>query len=95
MDKRIIENIAKGKGKLIDSQDDVGGWDRYPAVRRPDDWDTDRDGIPNTWEKSHGLDPKDPADRNADKDGNGYTNLEEYLNSLVPDMIEVMRNHRG
>ena len=95
MDKRIIENIATGKGQLIDSQDDVGGWDRYPDERRPDDWDTDRDGIPTAWEKSHGLDPKDPADRNADKDGDGYTNLEEYINSLVPDMIEVMRKRRG
>ena len=94
VDERLIENIATGKGKIIDSQDDVGGWDSYPEVRRPDDWDTDRDGIPTAWENSHGLNPKDPADRNADKNSDGYTNLEEYLNSLVPNMIEVMSKRR-
>jgi hypothetical protein len=94
VDERIIENIITGKSKIIDSQDEVGGWDRYPIVHRPDDWDIDRDGIPNTWEKMHGLDPGDSADRNEDMDGDGYTNLEEYMNSLVPDMIEVMGRHR-
>ncbi len=64
----MIENIATGRGKLIDSQDQVGGWDRYPEVHRPDNWDTDRDGMPNVWEKTRGLDPADPADRNADTD---------------------------
>jgi len=89
VDERIIANIAAGKGKLIDSQDEVGGWDDYTAVRRPADWDMDRDGMPDTWEKMHGLDPANPADRNGDTDGDGYTNLEEYLNSLVPDALRV------
>ncbi|MBN2314266.1 MAG: hypothetical protein JXM79_10075 [Sedimentisphaerales bacterium] len=90
VDERVIENIVKGKGKLLDSQDEVGGWDRYPEVHRPEGWDRDRDGMPDAWEKMHGLDPEDPNDRNGDADGDGYTNLEEYLNGLVPDMIEVM-----
>jgi hypothetical protein len=46
--------------------------------------DTDQDGMPDTWEQAQGLSPTDPADRNGDLDGDGYTNLEEYLNSLVP-----------
>ncbi|MHC4703224.1 MAG: hypothetical protein ACYTFQ_21885, partial [Planctomycetota bacterium] len=91
VDKRMIENIATGRGNLVDSQDEVGGWDRYPEVHRPDDWDTDRDGMPNVWETTHGLDPADPADRNGDADKDEYTNLEEYMNSLVPNMIEVIR----
>ena len=90
VDERIIANIVSGKGKLIDSQDEVEGWDPYPEVRRPDDWDIDRDGIPGAWEKAHGLDPEDPADRNGDMDGDGYTNLEEYINSLVPNMTKVV-----
>jgi pectate lyase len=90
VDERIIKNIVTGKGKLIDSQDEVGVWDRYPEVHRPNDWDVDRDGIPGAWEKMHGLNPADSADRNRDTDGDGYTNLEEYLNSLVPNMLEVM-----
>jgi hypothetical protein len=90
VDERIIENIVKGRGQLLDSQDEVGGWDRYPDVHRPANWDIDRDGMPDAWEKKQGLDPRNPGDRNEDADGDGYTNLEEYMNSLVPDMIEVM-----
>jgi pectate lyase len=92
VDMRIIENIITGKGEVIDSQDQVGGWDSYPEAKRDADWDTDRDGMPNEWEETHGLDPRDPADRNGDQDGDGYTNLEEYVNSLVPNMIDVMRD---
>ena len=39
--------------------------------------------MPDDWERSHGLDPNDPNDRNGDRNGDGFTNLEEYLNSLV------------
>lgn len=46
--------------------------------------DTDRDGMPDTWESSNGLVANDPTDRNGDPDGDGWTNLEEYLDSLVP-----------
>ena len=38
------------------------------------------------FELEHGLDPHEPIDRNGDKLSNdGYTNLEVYLNGLVPD----------
>jgi hypothetical protein len=90
VDERIVENIVTGRGKLLDSQDEVGGWDRYPEVHRPEGWDRDRDGMPDAWEKIHGLDPEYPNDRNGDANGDGYTNLEEYLNGLVTNMIEVM-----
>jgi len=92
VDKRIIENIKNGVGRIIDSQKEVGGWDPYPEERRPVDWDTDRDGMPSAWENANGLDPQDSEDRNGDRDGDGYTNLEDYLNGLVPDMTELMRN---
>jgi hypothetical protein len=46
--------------------------------------DTDRDGMPNDWEHSHTIPPSNTSlDPHADADGDGYTNLEEYLNSLV------------
>lgn len=82
VDIRMIGNIRQRKGDIIDSQNDVGGWDNYPTKHRPDNWDTDRDGMPDTWETEHHLNPSSPADRNGDWDGDGYTNLEEYLNSL-------------
>ena len=96
-DQRVIEETRSGsaayKGSisglagLPDTQDDVGGWEEYPQVHRPDDWDTDLDGLPNEWETAHGLNPNSPADdfsdANADADGDGYTNLEEYLNEIA------------
>jgi len=68
---------------LPDSQEDVGGWENYPEVHRAVDWDTDHDGMPNDWEKRAGLSPTDSTDGNKDLNGDGYTNLEKYLNSLV------------
>jgi MYXO-CTERM domain-containing protein len=52
-------------------------------VTRPAAFDTDGDGIPNTWETAHGLDPNSASDGNGDRDGDGYTNVEEYLNELA------------
>jgi hypothetical protein len=41
--------------------------------------------MPDEWEKAHGLNPADAADGNQDMSGDGYTNLEKYLNSLVTE----------
>ena len=93
-DRRVIEEVRSGecrfKGSktglsgLPDSQRDVGGWEPYPETRRPDDWDVDRDGMPDEWETARGLDPR-RNDSNEDRNGDGYTNLEEYLGWLVGD----------
>lgn len=45
--------------------------------------DSDQDGMPDTWEEQAGLDPNDAADRNGDRNSDGWTNLEEYINSLT------------
>ena len=92
-DQRVIAEARSGTAKykgsvtglpgLPDSQEDVGGWEDYPEVRRPANWDTDNDGMPDEWEKANGLNANDPEDRNGDLNGDGYTNLEKYLNSLV------------
>ena len=83
VDERFIQTIIDNTGKMIDSQSEVGGWDFYEEIQRPADWDTDNDGMPNEWEKQNGLDPKNPEDGKTDNDKDGYTNLEEYLNSLI------------
>lgn len=44
--------------------------------------DTDRDGMPNFWEIANGANPN-VADHNGDVNGNGYRNIEDYVNSLV------------
>lgn len=46
--------------------------------------DTDGDGMPDTWELAHGLNPNDPSDANRDDDGDGFTNLQEYLAGTDP-----------
>jgi len=76
---------------IIDTQSDdksaLGSpnfpWPDYKTYNVP--VDSDRDGIPDDWEKAHGLNPNDPSDANKDLNGDGYTNLEKYLNSLVGD----------
>ncbi len=80
-DERIIAEVRNGTGAIIDSQWEVGGWPVYRSKRPPAD--TDRDGMPDAWEKAHGLNPDDPSDATADRDGDGYTNLEEYINELA------------
>ncbi len=49
---------------------------------RPANWDTDGDGMPDTWEIEHGLNPS-ADDHNGDFDNDGYLNLEEYLNDVA------------
>ena len=44
----------------------------------------DNDGMPDTYETTHGFNPLDPADANADADNDGFTNLEEYQNNTDP-----------
>jgi hypothetical protein len=68
---------------LPDTQADVGGWEDYPEIRQPQDWDTDGDGLPNDWEVRKGLDPENAGDGATDPDGDGYTNLERYLGELA------------
>lgn len=59
----------------------VGGYPEYTGKPRKD---TDLDGMPDEWEKKYGLNPKDPSDSNADINGDGYTNIEKYINGIDP-----------
>ena len=92
VDTRIINEIRTGSAKfgetyrgggkgLIDSQKAVGGWPELRSLPAP--VDSDHDGMPDDWEKEHHLNPNDPSD-GAVLTKDGYTNLENYLNSLVP-----------
>jgi len=86
VDMRIIESVRTGKpafgNGIIDIPQDVGGWPEYQSAPAPDDGD--RDGMPDAWEKKHGLNLSDLSDGATDKDGDGYTNVEEWLNGTDP-----------
>lgn len=80
-DQRIISEVKKGTGNVPDSQDEVGGWpslNSFPALA-----DRDKDGMADEWETANGLNPNDAEDRNEDRNSDGFTNLEEYVNSLT------------
>ncbi len=53
------------------------------------DDDDDDDGMPDWWERANGLDPLDPADAGEDADGDGRTNLEEYLAGTDPNASDA------
>jgi hypothetical protein len=82
VDIRIMNDVKSGTGKIIDDEQQVGGWPELKSTAPPED--SDKDGMPDDWEKQHGLDPTSPADGNADANADGYTNLEEYLNNIKP-----------
>ncbi len=77
VDKRILDGVKTRTGKVINTQDDVGGWPALPSGEPAKD--SDGDGMPNAWEKAHGLDPRKADGASAAKDGLGWTNLELYL----------------
>jgi pectate lyase len=81
IDTRIVGDVQNGTGGIIDSPADVGGWVTMWQGTPPSD--QDHDGMPDDWETAHGLDPRNAADSAKDRNGDGYTNLEEYLNSLA------------
>ena len=56
----------------------------YPVYKGTPYADADNDGMPDKWETAHGLNPKSAADATQDRDKDGYANIEEYLNSVVP-----------
>jgi hypothetical protein len=58
----------------------VGG---YPEYKGTPYKDSDNDGMPDDWEIKHGLNPKNAADASQDKNKDGYTNIEDFLNSVV------------
>jgi len=84
IDERIIREVRTGRTTygdgIIDRVDQTEGWPDLKSTPAPED--ADYDGMPDEWEKQYGLDPGNPTDGNEDRDDDGFTNLEEYLNSL-------------
>lgn len=69
------------KSGIITDIKQVGG---YPEYKGKPYKDSDNDGIPDAWEIKYGLNPHDPSDANGDLSGDGYTNIEKYINGIDP-----------
>jgi hypothetical protein len=83
-----VGRYTKKKG-LPDCESDAGGYQSLDIVEasRPAGWDTDGDGIPDWFEELTGTNAS-AANNNDDRDGDQYTDLEEYLNWVaVPNFV--------
>lgn len=76
--RRIIRDVPEG----------TGSWGRHEPADlmeglnpKPPPKDSDGDGMPDEWEKRHGLDPG--RDDHNSRMKSGYTAVEEYLNELA------------
>lgn len=64
---------------IITDPRQMGGYPEYKGEKYVD---TDNDGMPDAWEKANGLNPNDASDANGDCTGDGYTNIEKYINAI-------------
>jgi parallel beta-helix repeat protein len=76
----ITPDVNSFYGLIVDCTKNAGGYPVLNSIAPP--VDTDHDGMPDYWELALCLNPLNPADRNNDRDDDGYTNVEEYLNWL-------------
>ena len=91
---RRLPNDSYRQGIITDPRQ-MGGYPEYRAWKPYKD--SDLDGMPDNWETAHGLNPHDPADANGDMNGDGYTNIEKYINGIDPrgntDWHDLSNNH--
>ncbi len=90
--------VTKKPGQLDFINDPEGEQNEaYPSFpelsseNRPENYDTDGDGMPDEWETANGLNPNDANDANTftvDTEKGWYTNVEVYMNSIVEDIIK-------
>ena len=92
--KRRLPADSYKQGIITDPQQ-VGGLPTYKSVVGP--VDSDKDGMPDKWEEKYGLNPNDASDANGDLSGDGYTNIEKYINGIDPtvkvDWTNLDNNH--
>lgn len=75
---------------ILDYVRDQGPYE-LASTSRPENWDTDQDGMSDEWETANGLNPNDASDASLfTLDGKQwYSNLEVYLNSIVEPIMKA------
>lgn len=85
-DVRVVGEVRSGEttygNGIISSQKDVGGWPELRSTDPPED--ADADGMPDAWERPFTAEDDLSLEGAQDADGDGYTNVEEYLNGTNP-----------
>ena len=83
IDSRIVETVTARTGRIINSQEEVGGYITVRDSRAPPDHDND--GIPDVVERELGSNPLafDSNDRSTRSDP---THIERYLNRMVESL---------
>lgn len=83
VDRRLVDELLSFglAGRFIADETEVGGLPPQFTGLVPKD--TDGDGMPDDWERRHGLNPDDPGDGPAIDTKTGYSHLELYLNQLA------------
>ena len=91
--KRRLPIDSYKKGIITDIRQ-VGGLPEYKGTPYVD---SDNDGMPDAWEIKNGLNPNDASDAVLDCNGDGYTNIEKYINGIETkkkiDWTNVKNNH--
>lgn len=78
LDERLANDFRYNTGDVkFASKQKTSWWPVLAGAQAASD--ADHDGMPDDWESKNGFDPE-KADGNSDADGDGYTNVEEYLN---------------
>jgi hypothetical protein len=83
VDQRLVEEVRSGTGSIKDA---TGGYPVLAAGSAPTD--SDGDGMPDSFEASHGTNPSAP-DATGDANGNGYDNIEDWFNSLATGAYSI------
>jgi hypothetical protein len=88
IDQRIIGNVqnntqpAGGIPATAPVPSELSYVLNLPTTTRAGGYDSDGDGMPDTWEVSHGLNPHLATDASGDYDNSGYTNIQKYLDEV-------------
>lgn len=93
-----VGSKSKIKGEIDNEADITGvennGWEVWPEETRAADWDSDQDGMPDWWEKATNSNPN-TANQNEDRDGDGWTSLEDYLEFMAHPYLVIEVNGSG